>query len=639
MVTQYTMTALEELGLLKIDLLGLRTLTVISDAEKEIKKKHPDFDIEAVDIDDGKVYELISSGKTDGLFQLESAGMKSVLTRLKPQSLEDIIAVISLYRPGPMDSIGKYIENRHSKKPVSYPTPLLEPILKVTYGCLVYQEQVMQVFRDLAGYSFGRADIVRRAMAKKKHDVMEKERETFIEGCGKNGIERSVSNALFDDMTSFASYAFNKSHAAAYALVAYRTAFLKCHYPAEFMASLMSNTIGDAPKYIAECSRMGINVLPPDVNVSQRDFSVKDGQVVFGLLAIKNLGQNTIEAILKERREKGKFTDFVDFCRRLYGREINKKGLESLIKSGALDKLAFSRASAYEGLLSTLAGDSKSNIEGQMNLFGTEDGTEEYYKMPVIPELSQPELLAMEKETTGIYISGHPALKFDKFKSKWRITDISDAESDGLDGKRVNLLGIIGGVKKKLTKSGEQMANLILEDTTGSMECLVFPRTFAENQRNVIEGTVAVVSGRISQREERQSQIICENIVPAEKYGGTLAAQGAKPQRNGNGRNVPYSGQNPYGRDDAYAEREGENTSSKSKYYGLHLLLPSNEGEVYDRVINLLEIFDGQTPVYFKFSDSGKRVQAPRKLFVQLNDPLISELKRILGEKAVFFKQ
>ena len=443
-------------------------------------------------------------------------------------------------------------------------------------------------------------------------------------------------------MSSFAAYAFNKSHAAAYALVAYRTAFLKCHYPAEFMASLMSNTIGDAPKYIAECSRMGINVLPPDVNVSQRDFSVKDGQVVFGLLAIKNLGQNTIEAILKERREKGGFTDFVDFCRRLYGRELNKKGLESLIKSGALDSLAFSRASmlaAYEGLLSTLAGDSKSNIEGQMNLFGTEDGAEEYYKMPVIPELSQPELLAMEKETTGIYISGHPALKFDKFKSKWRIADISDAAADGFDGKRVNLLGIIGSVKKKLTKSGEQMANLILEDTTGSMECLVFPRTFAENQKNVIEGTVAVVSGRISQREERQSQIICESIVPAEKYDNTIAAQRAGAQGSQNGRNAPYSGQNPYGRDDARAEREGENTSSKSKYYGLHLLLPSNEGEVYDRVINLLEIFDGQTPVYFKFSDNGKRVQAPRKLFVQLNDPLISELKRILGEKAVFFKQ
>ena len=274
-----------------------------------------------------------------------------------------------------------------------------------------------------------------------------------------------------------------------------------------------------------------------------------------------------------------------------------------------------------------------------MNLFGTEDGAEEYYKMPVIPELSQPELLAMEKETTGIYISGHPALKFDKFKSKWRIADISDAAADGFDGKRVNLLGIIGSVKKKLTKSGEQMANLILEDTTGSMECLVFPRTFAENQKNVIEGTVAVVSGRISQREERQSQIICESIVPAEKYDNTIAAQRAGAQGSQNGRNAPYSGQNPYGRDDARAEREGENTSSKSKYYGLHLLLPSNEGEVYDRVINLLEIFDGQTPVYFKFSDNGKRVQAPRKLFVQLNDPLISELKRILGEKAVFFKQ
>ena len=640
MVTQYTMTALEQLGLLKIDLLGLRTLTVISDAQKEINKRTPDFDIKGIDIDDGEVYKLISSGNTDGLFQLESPGMKSVLKRLKPRCFEDIIAVISLYRPGPMDSIGRYIENRHSKKPISYPTPLLEPILGVTYGCLVYQEQVMQVFRELAGYSFGRADIVRRAMAKKKHDVMESERETFVNGCKKNGIDETVSNSLFDSMASFASYAFNKSHAAAYALVAYRTAFLKCHFPAEFMASLMSNTTGDTPKYIAECSRMGIKVLPPDVNISQKDFSVKDGQVVFGLLAIKNLGQNTIEAILKNRREGGKYLGFVDFCRRIYGRELNKKGLESLIKSGALDSLGYSRASmlsSFEGLLSVISGDSRSNIEGQMNLFGTPENREEYYNIPVIPEFSDSQLLLMEKETTGIYISGHPTLKYEQYGKKWRITDISDALADRTDGSRVNLLCIVSDLRERLTKTGARMANAVLEDKTASIEGIIFPKTFARYHGDITEGEAVVVTGRISRRDDRPSQIVCESITPAERYGPTAGNYGRSNENldkraDGNAAKdlETADGQNGQG---------GERAAGGSRYRGLHLLMPSSEGKIYDRVINLLEIFDGQTPVYFKFADSGKRVLAPHSLFAQLNDPLLTELKNILGEDAVFVKR
>lgn len=616
MVTQFTMTALEELGLLKIDLLGLRTLTVIDDAQKMVRKTVPDFDIKKIDTEDRAVFEYISSGNTDGLFQLESTGMKSVLTRLCPKSLEDIIAVISLYRPGPMDSIGKYIENRHNPQKIKYSTPLLAPILDVTYGCLVYQEQVMQVFRELAGYSFGRADVVRRAMAKKKQEVMEKERETFIEGCQKNGIEPRVSNALFDDMTSFASYAFNKSHAAAYALVAYRTAYLKCHYPAEFMASLMSSTVNDAPKYIAECSRMGIDVLPPDVNVSERDFSVKDGRVVFGLLAIKNLGINIIESIIRNRREKGNFKNFVDFCRRIHGRELNKKSLESLIKSGALDSLGSTRASmlaAYEGLLSGIAGDSRSNIEGQIGLFDTVNTSEEYYKMPNLPELSKTELLMMEKETTGIYISGHPVVKYEQSKKSWGVTDIDrllSAESKNSDGRRVVLCGVISEIRKKATKNNDQMAYLTLEDTTGSVEILVFPKTLRKFSKTLFEGSVVVVGGRISLREERAAQVICENIYPADEFSGRKSVSENSVKK--------------------------ENAQTVSKYHGLHLLLPDDRGEIYERVKNLLEIFEGTTPVYFKFQSSGKRVLAPKSLWVDLNKPLTDELLRILGEKGVF---
>ena len=374
-VTQYTMTTIEELGLLKMDFLGLRTLTVIDDCVKAVREREPSFSIKNIPLDDEKTYDLFRNGDTYGVFQCESAGLRRVLSRLKPNNLEDIIAVISLYRPGPMDSIDTYIENRHNPERVKYKTEMLRPILEVTNGCMVYQEQVMEIFRSLAGYSLGRADIVRRAMSKKKHDVMEKERTTFIEGCGKNGISKETANSIFDDMTSFASYAFNKSHSAAYALVAYQTAYLKCHYPAEFMAALMTSVIDWTDKvtmYISECNRMGIEVLRPDVNFSQAQFTTDFGKIRFGLLAVKNLGRNFIDAIYKERCLNGKYTSFYDFVKRVYSKDFNKRAVESLIKCGALDSFSLNRREMMLNLgsvISSVEATKRRNIDGQIGLF------------------------------------------------------------------------------------------------------------------------------------------------------------------------------------------------------------------------------------------------------------------------------
>ena len=374
-VTQYTMTTIEELGLLKMDFLGLRTLTVIDDCVKAVREREPSFSIKNIPLDDEKTYDLFRNGDTYGVFQCESAGLRRVLSRLKPNNLEDIIAVISLYRPGPMDSIDTYIENRHNPERVKYKTEMLRPILEVTNGCMVYQEQVMEIFRSLAGYSLGRADIVRRAMSKKKHDVMEKERATFIEGCGKNGISKETANSIFDDMTSFASYAFNKSHSAAYALVAYQTAYLKCHYPAEFMAALMTSVIDWTDKvtmYISECNRMGIEVLRPDVNFSQAQFTTDFGKIRFGLLAVKNLGRNFIDAIYKERCLNGKYTSLYDFVKRVYSKDFNKRAVESLIKCGALDSFSLNRREMMLNLgsvISSVEATKRRNIDGQIGLF------------------------------------------------------------------------------------------------------------------------------------------------------------------------------------------------------------------------------------------------------------------------------
>ena len=416
-VTQYTMTTLEELGLLKMDFLGLRTLTVINDAVKMIRLKNKSFDINKIDITDKATYEMMASGQTEGVFQFESAGMKSVLIGLKPVDIEDLIAVISLYRPGPMDSINTYIENRHHPEKTVYKTEKLRDILDVTYGCMIYQEQVMQIFRSLAGYSYGRADIVRRAMSKKKHDVMEKERGHFITGCAANGISEAVANSIFDEMSSFAAYAFNKSHAACYAVVAYQTAYLKRHYPREYMAALMTSVLDSTAKlmeYIEECTRLEIPVLPPDINQSDMVFTVTPQGIRFGLLAIKNMGRSVIEDILKERELDGPFTNFVEFCRRTSAGDLNRRGVESLIKCGALDHLGANRREMMENygpLADAIAEESRYLSGGQLSLFG-EGGATADYRLSPREEYPHAELLAYEKEVTGMYLSGHPMSQY-----------------------------------------------------------------------------------------------------------------------------------------------------------------------------------------------------------------------------------
>ena len=536
-VTQYTMTTLEELGLLKMDFLGLRTLTVINDAVKMIRLKDNSFDINRIDIADKATYEMMASGQTEGVFQFESAGMKSVLIGLKPVDIEDLIAVISLYRPGPMDSINTYIENRHHPEKTVYKTEKLREILEVTYGCMIYQEQVMQIFRSLAGYSYGRADIVRRAMSKKKHDVMEKERKNFIygivredgtvecDGCVKRGIPAEVANDIFDDMSSFASYAFNKSHATAYAYVAYQTAYLKCHYPCEFMAALLSSVLDNTDKvteYTDECNRIGIKILPPNVNESNDNFTVSNGNIRFGMLAIKNLGRSFIRNIISERNA-GKFTSFYNFCSRMHGSDFNKRAVESLIKSGALDGLGENRRQmlmAMNEIIDELDSKKRRNVEGQIGLFdsvGGESHSESALKF--FDEFPQSELLAMEKSTTGLYLSGHPMASHAELAASMGCVRIAELANSGenihsshKDGERTKIMGIITEVKKKITKSDTTMAFVDVEDTSGSIEIIVFPKVLTENAMMLETGRVLVFYGRLDVRDEEPSKLICEHI-------------------------------------------------------------------------------------------------------------------------------
>jgi DNA polymerase-3 subunit alpha len=443
-VTQFPMGTLEELGLLKMDFLGLRTLTVISDAEKAIRLREPDFSIENVPLNDPGVFDMLSRGHTEGVFQFESSGMKNVLTQLKPDHFEDLIAVISLYRPGPMESIPTYIKCRHNPAAVTYKTPLLIPILKVTYGCIVYQEQVMQIFRELAGYSYGRADLVRRAMSKKKHDVMQRERVDFVKGCVANGVPERIADEIFDEMGSFASYAFNKSHAAAYALVAYQTAYLKAHYRREYMAALLTSVLDFTEKvieYIAEARKLGIEVLPPDVNESGSGFTVVGGSIRFGLLAVKNLGRGFIAGLLQER-EKGPFEGLLDFLERMAGKELNRRVIENLIKCGALDCFGHRRSQmvmGYEKLLEDVEARKAANLSGQLDFFGGFGGVpaiKSGYALPDIEEYPLMKRLADEKETTGLYISGHPAAAFDTLAKRLKLDQIARLHETGADSSR-----------------------------------------------------------------------------------------------------------------------------------------------------------------------------------------------------------
>ena len=535
--TQYTMTTLEELGLLKMDFLGLRTLTVIQDAVNLVNKAHPGtLDIDKIDYNDQNVMELIGSGHTEGIFQLESAGMKNFMKELKPKSLEDITAGISLYRPGPMDFIPKYIKGKNNPDEIVYECPQLESILSTTYGCIVYQEQVMQIVRDLAGYTLGRSDLVRRAMSKKKAAVMEKERQNFIygnaeegvPGCIANGIPEETAKIIYDNMTDFAKYAFNKSHAACYAVVSYRTAYLKCYYPKEFFAALMTSVLANNAKvaeYAYTCRQMGIDILPPDINEGEGNFSVAPTGIRYGLSALKSIGKPIIDAIIQEREANGVFTDLEDFISRLSGKEVNKRTLESFIKSGAFDCFNANRHQmmlVYADIVDSISSERKSNIAGQMSLFDMFEEKHSKVNMPNVPEYDKEELLAYEKEVLGVYVSGHP---MDDYEVLWRkhITNVSsdfindeDNPPKVTEGQKATIGGIITGKTVKNTKSGKMMAFITVEDVFGAVEVLVFPRDYEKYRAQAVEDNKVFVTGRVSINEEENGKLVCESITAFE---------------------------------------------------------------------------------------------------------------------------
>ncbi len=613
-VTQYPMTTLEELGLLKMDFLGLRNLTVIHDAEEMIRRTVPGFDMESIPMDDAATFKMLGEGHAFGVFQFESAGMRNVITQLGPESIEDLIAVISLYRPGPMESIPRYIRNRHNPRLVTYKTPELRPILEVTYGCIVYQEQVMQICRQLAGYSYGRADLVRRAMAKKKHDVMEKERESFLDGAEQNGIDRKIANEIFDEMSSFASYAFNKSHAAAYAVLAYRTAYLKCHYPREYMAALLTSVLDNTAKlteYIGECRRLGIEVLPPSVFESQAGFSVSGTKIRFGLAAIKNIGDAVIRHLIQER-ERRPFSDLVDFCTRMRQGELNKRVMEGLIKSGALDEFGFHRRQlllGYEALLESVNRENRQNLSGQINLFDLSEEPVSVGKiLPEVDEFDLFQILQQEKESTGVYLTGHPLSRYQNFIKRRKLPEISffsDEEEHHLDNQGVTLVALVAAKKLKITKQNETMAFITLEDMTGSMEMLVFPKVLALYSSLLREGEAVVVTGRLSTREDEEPKVICEKVTCPEEL---------------------------------FSPEEAAGRSASGKRTGLFLLCPGMEEPATVKARELLAAFPGKTPVYFRFRDSGKMLLAPKELWADVSEPVLRKLRSVLGEDCVVYR-
>ena len=524
-VTQFDMNTDARLGLVKFDFLGLRYLTVIHDAEIAIREKHPEFDITKIPFDDKATFDLLCEAKTEGVFQLESGGMKQVLSKLSPSCLEDIIACVALYRPGPMDSIDTFIARKNGKEAVEYKTEILKPILDVTYGCIVYQEQVMQICRSLAGYSYARADIVRRAMSKKKTSAMQAEREDFVSGCAENDIASDIAEEIFEDMVGFAKYAFNKSHATAYGIISYRTAYLKAHYPAEYFAALLTSVLDNAGKvreYIADAQRFGVSVLPPDINVSGENFTTDGNNIRFGLLAIKNVGSNFAKSVIK-CRSASKFTSFFDFVSRLMDFELNKRTLESLIKCGVFDSFGVTRSSllnCYEGILDSEHDRVRNNISGQLDLFSNSfsSGVVTTYKLPDIPEFSLRELLILEKESSGMYFSGHMIDNYSK-----HITDIApDKISDILeeaaeenknsdkytDKSQVKIAGIVTSKRTKVTKSGDVMAFLTVEDRYAEIEVIVFAKSYKKYADIVTEETAVVITGNISTEEGETPRIL-----------------------------------------------------------------------------------------------------------------------------------
>ncbi|MFI3168831.1 MAG: DNA polymerase III subunit alpha [Faecalibacterium sp.] len=645
-VTQFNMVEIEELGLLKMDFLGLRTLTVIHDAEVEIQRSNPAFSMANISYDDAPTYALLSRGETEGVFQLESSGMKSVLVGLQPKDLEDVIALISLYRPGPMDSIPTYLRNRHNPSGITYKTPQLAHILDVTNGCIVYQEQVMQICRELAGFTYGQADNVRRAMSKKKHSVMEAERAHFVHGnteegqecagCVANGIPEAAANEIYDDIASFASYAFNKSHAACYAYIAYQTAYLKCHYQGAFMAALLTSVLDNTDKvieYSGECARLGIPLLPPDINISYGGFTADGAQIRFGLNAIKNVGRNLVAHVIKERTGKP-FVNLHDFCKRMRGQEINRRAVECLIKAGAFDCFGATRRSmveALEGIMKSIENDARKNLEGQLDLFsammGGEEAVASTHEIPHLPEYPQAERLQLEKEVSGLYLSGHP---LDAYRNETAriashsIKALVGEEGKGLDNKMVRVVSTIVKTKFMTTKSNAMMAFTNIEDLTGTMEVIVFPKTLENCRESLQDNAVVVVDGRLSVREDEPAKLLAQEIVAVADY-----------QEKKKTYTPPYGVQVQNQQNNAQklkstVQKPGiQAVSSGTKVY---IGIPSKDSPQYQGVIDVLGRFPGNVPVIFSLADTKQRVAVPQRLWVSNTPAFQQALDLLLGE-------
>ena len=621
-VTQYTMTTIEELGLLKMDFLGLRNLTVIQDAEQQIRQVNPGFSVANIPDDDPETFAMLSEGKTQGVFQMESAGMTGVCINMKPSSIEDITAIVALYRPGPMDSIPRFIANKLAPDKVTYKTPLLEPILKVTYGCIVYQEQVIEIFRNLGGYTMGQADNIRRAISKKKMKVIAEERKVFVYGDKEQGISGAIAKgvseaaaqSIYDEIVDFANYAFNKSHAVCYAVVAYQTAYLKCHYPKQYMAALMTSVLDSAVKistYIAECKELGIPLLSPDINHSEDHFSVEEGGIRFGLGAVKNIGRGLIRSVSQKRREGGPFQSLQDFLERMDEGELNKRAVENLIRCGAMDCFGYHRSEligVYEAMMDGVADTRKKNLEGQLGLFSMLDEDEPAARIdiPRREEFSKAELMAMEKETTGIYLSGHPMDDYRKFLQNTHVLPIGELmeeDSRFQDDQIVSVAGIIQTVKTKTTRNNSIMAYVTLEDDTAAIEMLAFSSVLSQYGGYIKENGAVVVTGRLSLRDDKEPQIVINRVRPMSDYS-------EKPPR------------------------EPEEVKPVSRQGTLYLRLPGEEGKLYPKVKAILNMFPGESRAVLFFEDT----RARRGTACTLADSMLAELKNVLGEGNVVLK-
>ena len=632
-VTQYIMTTLEELGLLKMDFLGLRNLTILDDAARMVRMKQPDFTSADIIENDPAVMAMLSEGKTSGVFQMESAGMTGVCVGLKPQTIEDITAIIALYRPGPMDSIPRFIASKQNPDKITYKHPLLESILANTYGCIVYQEQVIQIFQQLAGYSLGQADMVRRAMSKKKVKDIERERAAFlhgdaargIDGCVARGVSESVGQSIYDEIYDFANYAFNKAHAVCYAIVAYQTAWFKHYHPREYMAALLTSVLDSSEKvaeYISECRSMGIALLPPDVNQSASDFSVVEEGIRFGLAALKGVGRSFTQGLLTEREANGPFRDFMDFCERMFDHDLNRRVLESLIKSGAFDSMGDRRSQlmqVYGQVLDSIAASRKRNVEGQLDLFGfgaeeeTPTGGNTRLVLPNLPEFAPDELMRMEKETTGLYLTGHPMDQYRELARRAGAVTIGAIKADFAaedgprefqDGQKSTVAGIITAYKTRTTKNNTLMAYIDLEDNTGGMELLCFSRVLDESMAHIRENNAVVVSGRLSARDEKEPQIMVDAIRPL--TDADFARE--EPRRRG---------QTPVAEDQK-----------------LWLKIPTREDPRLEKIKLALSFFPGKQQVILYYADCKKKVGT----WAQIHPALVADLKQRLGDENVVVK-